>query len=136
MLIWGCVMENNEVRDKDEDLKPVEIDIIDEDLYEEIDDEELIELVEQERQKALERERLRREEELAPKRPVPKWAFWVAVIALLFNVFALLPQTFSIPAIDFLKTSARLSQQKDIQNYKEAVVVIETENSKGTGFSI
>jgi len=111
-----------------------EHDIIDEDLYEEMDDEELYELVQEERRKALERAKERKEE--VPKRPFPKWAFWLIAVVLLFNVFALLPQTFSIPAIDFLMTSARLSTNEDIQAYKKAVVTIETKDSKGTGFSI
>lgn len=116
------------------DREEKNINIIDEDLYEEIDEEELLELVEEERIKALQRAREQKDE--PPKRVFPKWAFWLIAIAMLFNVFALLPQTFSIPAIDFLKTSARLSQQEDIQAYKEAVVVIETTDGKGTGFSI
>ncbi|MFA1819895.1 S1C family serine protease [Virgibacillus oceani] len=110
-------------------------DIIDEDLYEEFDDEELYELVEEERKKALERAR-REKDEQKPKRPFPKWVFWLIAIAMVFNVFALVPQTFSIPAIDFLQTSARLSGQYDIQTYKESVVVVETMDSRGTGFSI
>ncbi|GAA0440048.1 hypothetical protein GCM10008934_31480 [Virgibacillus salarius] len=110
-------------------------DIIDEDLYEEIDDEELFDLVEEQRQKVLAREK-EAKEQLEPKRPFPKWAFWLIAVVLLFNVIALIPRTFSIPAIEFLKTSARLSLQEEIQLYKEAVVTIETEDSKGTGFAV
>ncbi|WP_163971381.1 S1C family serine protease [Oceanobacillus halotolerans] len=110
-------------------------DVVDEDLYEEIEEEELVELVEIERQKALQRAK-EDEENKKPKRPFPKWAFWLISIAMVFNVFAVLPQTFSIPAIDFLITSAKLSTQEDIQTYKEAVVVIETNDSRGTGFAI
>ncbi|WP_067724943.1 S1C family serine protease [Oceanobacillus damuensis] len=109
-------------------------DIIDEDLYEEFDDEELYELVQEERRKAL--ERAESDEASKPKRPFPKWAFWLIAFALAFNVFAIIPQTFSIPAIDFLITSAKLSADDDIKSYKKAVVVVETDNSKGTGFSI
>lgn len=109
-------------------------DVIDEDLYEEFDDEELYELVEEARQKALAREK--EEKKPGSKRPFPKWAFWLIAIAMFFNVFALIPQTFSIPAIDFLITSAKLSVNDDIQAYKKAVVVIETADSKGTGFAI
>lgn len=110
-------------------------DIIDKDLYEEIDDEEMYRLVQEGRRDVLDRER---EERLnpKPKRPFPKWAFWLITVAMMFNVIALLPQTFSIPAIDFLITSAKLSTQDNIKSYKEAVVVIETDDSKGTGFSI
>lgn len=109
------------------------LDIIDEDLYEEIDEEELLELVEEERQKAQERSRKRKEE---PKHPFPKWIFLLIAFTMMFYVFALFPQSFSIPVIDFLTTSARLSQDDDIAKYKEAVVVIETRDGRGTGFSI
>lgn len=110
-------------------------DIIDEDLYEEIDDEELYELVEEERRKAWERQR-EREKDLSEKRPFPRWVFWVIALFMLGNAAAYLPQTFSIPAIEFLATSAKLSANEDIQDYKQAVVVIDTGNSKGTGFAI
>ena len=110
-------------------------DQLDGDLFEEFDDEELYELVQEERRKALERAR-RSEEEKAPKRSFPKWAFWLIAFALVFNLFALIPKTFSIPAFDFLVTSAKLSAEEDIRTFKEAVVVVETDNSKGTGFSI
>ncbi|SHG20688.1 S1C family serine protease [Ornithinibacillus halophilus] len=109
-------------------------DIIDEDLYEELDEETLLELVEEERKKAL--LRARQEKNQKPKSPFPKWVFWLIALAMLLNVIALLPQTVSIPAIEFIKTSTRLSAQDDIKMYKEAVVVIETNDSKGTGFSI
>lgn len=112
-----------------------EHDIIDEDLFEDIDDEEMYELVQAARKEALERARERRENP-NPKRPFPRWAFWLIAIAMAFNVFALLPQTFSIPAIDFLITSAKLSTQEDIKLYKKSVVVIEAGDSRGTGFSI
>jgi serine protease Do len=108
--------------------------IIDEDLYEEFDDEELYELVEAERQKVLLKEKSKKDQK--PKRPFPKWAFWLIAFAMFFNIFALFPQVFSIPAIEFLKTSAILSTSEIVQQQKKAVVVIETENSKGTGFAI
>lgn len=115
--------------------KKNEYDIIDEDLYEEFDDEELYELVQEARREALKRSQ---EKKLnpKPKRPFPKWAFWLIACAMAFNIFALIPQTFSIPAIEFLITSAKLSTQDDIKTYKKAVVVIETDDSRGTGFSI
>src|SRR5690625_3921627 len=95
----------------------------------------MYELVQIAKKEALERARQRKENPNT-KRPFPKWAFWLIAIAMAFNVFALLPQTFSIPAIDFLITSAKLSSQEDIKLYKKSVVVIETEDSRGTGFSI
>jgi len=111
-------------------------DIIDEDLYEEFDDEELYDLVEKARKEAFQKQAEEKKKEVKPKSPFPKWVFWLIAIALMFNLIALLPQTFSIPAVDFLVTSAKLSTLENIKTYKEAVVVIETEEGKGTGFSI
>lgn len=110
-------------------------DIIDEDLYEEFDEEEMLEIVEAARKEALIKSTIEYKDK-KPKRPFPKWTFWLIAIALLINVVALLPRTFSIPAIDFLVTSAKLSADEEIKLYKEAVVVVETGNSKGTGFAI
>src|SRR5699024_2399699 len=62
------------------------------------------------------------------------WVFWLISLALAFNVVALLPQTLSIPAIEFLVTSNELSKQDDIKEYKKSITVIETEEGKGTGF--
>lgn len=108
--------------------------VIDEDLYEEFDDEELMDLVEQARQEALERAKERQLSNQS-KRRFPKWIFWVIALAMMLQVIALLPQTLSIPAIDFLMTSAKLSTQEEIKQYKQAVVVIETDDSRGTGFA-
>src|SRR5690625_1529112 len=113
-----------------------EHDVIDEDLYEEFDDETLYELVEEERQKALARAQAAKDPKSKSKRRFPRWTFWLIAFAMFLNVFALIPQTFSIPAIDFLITSAKLSMNEDIKTYKKAVTVIETEDSKGTGFAI
>lgn len=107
-------------------------DIIDEDLYEEIDPEEMYELVQIEREKLLEKERNEKKE----KKSFPKWIGWLIAIAMFIQVIAILPQTFSIPAIDFLTTSAKLLQDDTVQQYRKAVVVIEGENNKGTGFAI
>lgn len=110
-------------------------DIIDKDLYEEIEEEELLELIEEARLEALEKAR-KRNEEPNTRPPLPKWLFWIVAFAMFFNIIAILPQTFSIPAVDFLVTSAKLSTTEHIKQYKRAVVVIETESSKGTGFAI
>ena len=110
-------------------------DVIDEDLYEEFDDEELIELVAEAKEEALQKERDRKQKNKRPKSPFPKWIFWLIAIAMMMNVIALLPQSVSIPAIDFLKTSAVLSTQDNIKTYKQSVVVIETDEGRGTGFT-
>lgn len=115
------------------DFKKYNRDIIDEDLYEELDDEELLEILEYERAKTIEKEK---EEDIKQTRRFPKWAFWVIAIAMFINVIAILPKTFSIPAIDFLVTSAKLATNPAIDQYQESVVVVEGENSKGTGFTI
>ncbi len=111
-----------------------EWDIIDEDLYEEIDPEEMYELVEDERQKLKEKEK--REANQKKKPLIPKWGIWLIAIAMFIQVIAILPQTFSIPAIEFIQTSARLMQDDTVGQYREAVVVIEGEDNKGTGFAI
>lgn len=109
-------------------------DIIDDDLYEEIDDEELYELIQEEKRKAYEREKAAKEEQKT-KRPFPKWLFWLIAIMMVTNIVAVLPNTFSIPAIDFLMTSAKLSTDEQVSTYKQSVVVVEAGESKGTGFS-
>src|SRR4051812_30641003 len=102
---------------------------------EEISDEELQLLVLEAQREALEKEAL---EKTKPKlkRPFPKWIFWTMAFVLFINTFAMIFQIYSIPAIEFIKTSTRLSAQEDIARYKEAVVVVLTDDSKGTGFSI
>lgn len=114
--------------------KEKEQDIIDKDLIEDISDEEMYELVQEARQAVLQKEKS--EKQRKQRKPFPKWLFWLIALAMVFNVISLLPQTFSIPAIDFLITSAKLSTDEQIKTYKKSVVVIETEDSKGTGFSI
>jgi len=60
----------------------------------------------------------------------------VLSVMLAAQMFAFFPQLFSLAAIRFLKVSAELSQSEEIQLYKQSVVVIRTEDSKGTGFLI
>ncbi|MCR6106700.1 trypsin-like peptidase domain-containing protein [Salipaludibacillus agaradhaerens] len=57
-------------------------------------------------------------------------------VALLSNVFAIWPQLFNFPAMEFIAVSQELSNNEDVQLYKESVVVIRSGNSKGTGFYI
>lgn len=105
-----------------------------EDLYDGMTAEEWNEMVLEAQREALERDRKQKKNH-QPKRPFPKWTFWIIAIAMFINVLAIFPETLSLPVIDFLKTSAKLSLQEDIKKYKESVVVIETSNSRGTGFS-
>lgn len=104
-----------------------------------ISEEELIELVLEAQQEALEAEReARLKGEKQPKKTPRsvKLMAWLMAIMLAFSTFAAIFEIYSIPAIEFLKTSARLSSQEDIQSYKKAVVEISTSDGKGTGFAI
>lgn len=103
--------------------------------FEDITDEELQILVLEAQREALEKEALQKTRP-KPKRPFPKWIFWTMAVVLFINTFAIIFQIYSIPAIEFINTSAKLSAQEDIARYKEAVVVVLTDDSKGTGFSI
>ncbi len=60
----------------------------------------------------------------------------IMVFALCAQGLALLPRIYSFAAIEFLATSASLSQMESIQQYKESIVVIRTNEAKGTGFII
>ncbi|BAQ10655.1 serine protease [Bacillus sp. OxB-1] len=102
---------------------------------EELTDEELQELA-LEAQREYWEQRARNQGKPASRRPFPRWLFWLMATVLLVNTFAFVFELVSIPAVEFLKTSARLSAQEDIAAYKKSVVVIETGDSKGTGFSI
>jgi len=110
-------------------------DLKDADSNEEIDDEELQELVLEAQQEALYRESQEKTNRKT-KRPFPKWLFWLISIVMVFNTFAIIFEVYSIPAIEFLQTSSKLSKQENIATYKKSVVVIQSAESKGTGFSI
>lgn len=58
------------------------------------------------------------------------------VLALLINGLAIWPSIVNLPAIDFLAASSSLSKQEEVKGYKEAIVTIERDNVKGTGFNI
>lgn len=99
--------------------------------HEELDDEELQQLVLEAQAEAL-----RQEPKRQIKRPFPKWIFWMMALTLALSTFGVIFQIYSIPAIEFLQTSSRLLKDEKIAEYKESVVVIVTDDSKGTGFSI
>ena len=106
---------------------------------EDLTEEEFLELVLEEQQKALEEERRRRLEgskKVKKQPPVVRIIVWGMAFVLIFNTFAILFNMYSIPAIEFLKVSTKLSAQEDIQQYKKGVVEISTGDSKGTGFAI
>ncbi|MRG86850.1 S1C family serine protease [Salinibacillus xinjiangensis] len=114
----------------DEKQKPETID--EEDLYEDLEVEEVYEILQEERNKT----RIKENQKQQPKRPYPKWAFWLIAIFMVISVMQFLPKTFSLPIIDFLQTSAKLSTLDEIDYYQESVVVVETGEGKGTGFAI
>src|SRR5690625_6789279 len=110
-----------------------ENELFDDEFYEEIDPEEMLELLEEERNKSRQQPKGKAK---ANKTRFPNWVFGLIAFIMFLNVIAFFPRTFSIPAIDFLITSARLSSDHYFQAYKEAVVVIESTDGKGTGFGI
>ena len=56
--------------------------------------------------------------------------------ALFVSAIQIWPQIFNLSSISFLQKSSVLSQQEDISEYKNAVVTIQNQYSKGTGFNI
>ncbi|WP_040982035.1 S1C family serine protease [Oceanobacillus jeddahense] len=108
---------------------------VDEDLIENIDDEEMHELVMKARADALERA-CAEEQKPKKKRRISKIIPILIAVAMTFYVLSLFPRVISVPAVDFLQASSRLSQDEQVAAYKEAVVVIETNDGRGTGFAI
>ncbi|GIP35103.1 S1C family serine protease [Paenibacillus sp. J2TS4] len=77
------------------------------------------------------------EEEPRPSRRwIKKWLAVLVVLGLFANIIAFFPQIFSLQAIDFLKKNRELSRNEAIQQYKQAVVVVNSGGRKGTGFNI
>ena len=90
-------------------------------------------------EQALQEERERRAAGKPPKKRLNIGArvmVWLMSLTLIFSLFAFIFEMYSIPAIEFLKTSARLSSDEVVQEYKKSVVEVSTGSSKGTGFSI
>lgn len=102
---------------------------------EDLDDDELQDLVLEAQREALEKAAAEKNVRRT-YRPFPKWMFWIMATTLALSTFAIVFQIYSIPALEFLKASSELSSDPQIAEYKEAVVVVATENTKGTGFSI
>ncbi|CAM3725838.1 S1 family peptidase [Alkalicoccus chagannorensis] len=59
---------------------------------------------------------------------------FVLTAALLVNVFSVWPQLFNFPAAAFLSNAAELRGNEEVQGYKDSVVVVRADDSKGTGF--
>ncbi|MGM8214773.1 S1C family serine protease [Bacillaceae bacterium W0354] len=109
-----------------DDKRPETID--EEDLYEDLDEEEIYDLL-QEKKKEIRQKEIQPK----PKRPFPKWVFWLIALFMLISVA---PGFISLPAIEFLKTSAKLLVDDDVKEYKQSIVLIDTGSGRGTGFSI
>lgn len=107
---------------------------------EQLTEEEFLELVLEEQQKALAKEREARlnPQPKKPKKqkPIVRIIVWLMALTLVFNTFAILFNVYSIPAIEFLKVSAKLSSQENIKTYKQSIVTINTNSGKGTGFAV
>lgn len=67
---------------------------------------------------------------------VRKGIAFVLVAVMMANLLAIWPKVFNLPAMEFIKTSIELSQNDYIQEYKQAVVAVQGDNVKGTGFNI
>lgn len=102
---------------------------------EEIEEEEFRQLVLQAQREALEEEQSDKGKPVR-KRKLPRAAIWIMAAVLLFQPVAFLFDIYSLPAIEFLKTSSRLSKEPDIAEWKQSVAVILTEDGKGTGFVV
>lgn len=103
---------------------------------EEIEQEEFRQLVLEAQREALAKEAALRDNPQPRKRRVPRWIVWLMALVLLFQPVAFLFDMYSLPAIEFLKTSAKLSKREDIAQWKQSVAVVLTEDGKGTGFSV
>ncbi|MBM7696866.1 MULTISPECIES: S1C family serine protease [Salimicrobium] len=104
---------------------------MDEDLKENLNEEEMAELIEEENSFP----RKERTEKRKNRNPFSKWLIILIAFFMFLSVISAIPRTFSIPAIDFLITSAKLYTDEDVRQYKESVVVVEAGEKKGTGFS-
>jgi len=58
------------------------------------------------------------------------------VLAMLVSGLQIWFNLFNLPAIEFLKVSQRLSKDPEVQAFKKAIVTIEWDGVKGTGFTI
>ncbi|RPF50126.1 S1 family peptidase [Aquisalibacillus elongatus] len=106
---------------------------MDDDLLEDIDEEEMYEILQEKKSEF--RQKRDRKPNSKPKRPFPKWVFWLIAIFMFVNVSAVTLNYFSFAAIDFIKTSSKLLMDEDVQEYKESVAVIDIGNGRGTGFA-
>ncbi|SDH04537.1 Trypsin-like peptidase domain-containing protein [Alteribacillus persepolensis] len=104
--------------------------------YDDMTEEQFLEVLEEEQQPLPPRARKKKRRK---RRGVTIMASLLAIM-LVFQAGAYLFDTFRMDAIDFLKTSYTLSQDEQVQSWKEAVVTVQGEGrfgcTKGTGFFI
>lgn len=72
----------------------------------------------------------------ARRKWIARTAAVLLVLALAGNVLAFWPKLYNIQVIDFLRTTRALSQDETIQGYKQAIVIVQSGDRKGTGFNI
>lgn len=99
------------------------------------EDEEIRRLVLEAQREALLKERT----EAAPRRGPSlgtKAMIWIISLTMVVSTFAFVLELFPLSAVDFLRTSAQLSQQETVQAQKESVVSVVTPDGSGTGFII
>ncbi|MFB5662408.1 S1C family serine protease [Alteribacillus sp. HJP-4] len=112
------------------------------DGLEELYDEKYEELTREEFNEALEEEKSSPQKKKNKKKK--RWSIrlvaFILAGMLIFQMAAMLFETFTVDAMRFLQTSYRLSQDDSVQEWKESVVTVQAEgpegSSKGTGFVI
>ncbi|GEM01271.1 Trypsin-like peptidase domain-containing protein [Halolactibacillus halophilus] len=110
-------------------LHAVKQEMIDDDLFEPLTHDEMIDLMKRERQKGTKNKPVKLSKDM-------KMIGIILALVVLIQGLALVFQTFNIPAIEFVKTSIALSFDEDIAQIKDTVVVIDTGDGRGTGFLI
>lgn len=72
-----------------------------------------------------------------PRRQWMTKSITVLLALMLFgNVIAFWPQIYNLPALRFLHADKELSQSEQIRQYKQAVVIVNARDRKGTGFNV
>lgn len=106
---------------------------------ENLSEQEFLELVLYEREEARAHEREKRLRNDPPKKALPKQVrliIWLMSAALVISMFASVAGSLNIPAVEFVKTSAKLYTDENVRQYKEAIVEVRTPGGKGTGFAV
>lgn len=99
------------------------------------EDEEIRRLVLEAQREALAKEHIERSR---PRKPSfgTKMMIWLISATMVVSTFAFIFELYPIAAVDFLRTSSRLSEQEIVQTQKESIVSIVTSDGSGTGFLI